>query len=58
MGMKFNPDYNKEDLRCSFCGTDKSVKYKVDIEVDGKSKEVSCCNRCVFQHAHDVDRKE
>lgn len=54
MGMRFNPDWH-EGIKRHFCGSEKSVKYKVDIEVDGEIKEVNCCSKCVCQHAHDAD---
>ena len=46
LSMKFIliPNWNKKDLRCHFCGTNKSVKY--ESNVDGE--KVCVCNRCVL----------
>lgn len=45
-------DWNKKQLKCHFCGSEKSVKYQVNI-IDSaidrcESENVYCCNRCVL----------
>ena len=38
----------REGCFCVFCGTDKSVKYLVNVEgKDGRKFTACCCNRCV-----------
>lgn len=46
--MKYNPDWQKKNLKCHFCGTNLSVKYLVVIKDGNTEKEVCSCNRCVF----------
>ena len=41
--MEIISDWNKKDLICSCCGTDKSVKY---IGNDGNIY----CNKCITKH--------
>lgn len=39
----------RKNCKCHFCGTDKSVKYLVEIFdpiVANKTTEVCCCNKC------------
>lgn len=44
--MKFNiiSERSKKYLKCHFCGTNKSVKYEVNVN----GKKVCVCNRCVL----------
>lgn len=54
--MKLIPSWQDQNLTCHFCGTKKSVKYKMivigTIPTETK-REVCACNRCalVFQEA-------
>ena len=48
--MKFTviQDWNKKNLHCHFCGTDKDVKYKTnETEICGEEKEVYVCSSCL-----------
>lgn len=47
--MKMIPVDERKNYRCHFCGTDLSVKYKIDIpDKYGNQIEVPSCNRCCF----------
>lgn len=47
--MKYIENWPNKNLTCHFCGTDKSVKYEVEIkDADGKIHSVPCCNMCAL----------
>ena len=54
--MKLIPNWQEQDLTCTFCGTKKSVKYKTRVMIidslpafDSKSeREVCACNKCAL----------
>lgn len=42
------PGWNEKHLTCSFCGTNKSVKYDVVVKAeDGKNSHVPACSNCL-----------
>lgn len=45
--MKLIPDWWELDLHCMLCGTDKSVKYLVDLNINGRKGTACLCNACV-----------
>jgi transcription elongation factor Elf1 len=54
--MKLIPNWQDQDLTCHFCGTKKSVKYKMNVIIidtlpTETEREVCTCNRCalIFQ---------
>lgn len=47
---RYIPNWPEKHLTCTFCGTDRSVKYSVMVkDVNGKDCHVPCCNRCVLR---------
>jgi transcription elongation factor Elf1 len=40
----------RNNKKCFFCGSKKSVRYILDIGKDGEEKEVICCNICALLH--------
>ena len=38
------PEWNKKNLECHFCGTNKSVKYEANVS----DNKVCVCNRCAL----------
>ena len=51
--MKLIPNWQDQNLTCHFCGTKKSVKYKMNVIVTDPisaetKREVCTCNRCVL----------
>ena len=51
--MKLIPNWQDQNLTCHFCGTKKSVKYKMNVIVTDPisaetEREVCTCNRCVL----------
>ena len=51
--MKLIPNWQNQNLTCHFCGTKKSVKYKMNVIVADPisaetKREVCTCNRCVL----------
>ena len=38
------PNWSKKNLECHFCGTNKSVKYEMDVD----GKKIYSCNKCVL----------
>lgn len=47
---RYIPNWPKKHLTCTFCGTDKSVKYAVVVkDVNGEDCHVPACNKCVFR---------
>lgn len=44
MEFKLIPNWNTKELTCNICGTDKSVKYSVDVN----GKDMSICNKCIL----------
>ena len=48
MRFKIIENWFEKKSTCHFCGTTKSVKYKVDIPNNSEYKEVDCCNKCVL----------
>lgn len=50
-GWQYIPNWSKKHLTCTFCGTNKSVKYEVIVkDVNGKDCHVPCCNMCIVKH--------
>lgn len=48
---RYIPNWPEKNLTCTFCGTDKSVKYEVIVkDVNGKDCYVPCCNMCIVKH--------
>ena len=54
--MRLIEDWQNNNLRCFFCGMDKSVKYTVHI--DKVPYIVYACNRCALIHAIDEEHDE
>lgn len=50
MKMKLLPLNERENIKCHFCGTNKSVKYTVKTIEDRSLTHivVPCCNKCVW----------
>ncbi len=52
--MKLIPNWQEQDLTCAFCGTKKSVKYKIPVviidtlPIEEQTNEVCACNKCVL----------
>lgn len=47
------PIEKRENYRCYYCGTNKSVKYIVkvfDPIINNNTISVPCCNKCVLTH--------
>lgn len=44
--MKFNliPEWSNKNLKCHFCGTNRSVKYEANVN----RNKICVCNRCVL----------
>lgn len=45
------PVEERSKCRCAFCGTRKSVKYKLVLLEDERAVPWFCCNRCVLTFA-------
>lgn len=43
--LKLIPPEHRDKFRCSFCGTNKSVRYLKEVD---KAIQVPCCNRCAL----------
>jgi hypothetical protein len=57
--MKLIPNWQDKLLQCHFCGTNKSVKYAVELHgavCDNKPLEVCACNRCALLHDHPAEK--
>ena len=57
--MKLIPKWQDKLLRCHFCGTNKSVKYAVELHgaiCDNKPLEVCACNRCALLYDHPTEK--
>lgn len=46
--MQMIENWQSKELYCLFCGTNKSVKYMVTVDVNGRKGTVCCCNKCVM----------
>lgn len=52
--MEFIPNWQEQDLTCAFCGTKKSVKYKIPVviidtlPVEEQISKVCACNKCAL----------
>ena len=52
--MELIPNWQNKDLTCAFCGTKKSVKYKIPvviidtIPVEEQPNKVCACNKCAL----------
>lgn len=52
--MKLIPNWQAQDLTCAFCGTKKSVKYKIPVvtidtlPIEEQTNEVCACNKCAL----------
>lgn len=51
--MKLIPNWQDQNLTCHFCGTKKSVKYKMNVIIldtlpTETDREVCACNRCAL----------
>jgi hypothetical protein len=60
--MKLIPNWQDLDLTCVFCGTKKSVKYKVPVMIidpipsgENTTREVCACNKCVMMFSKPGD---
>lgn len=60
--MKLIPNWENEKLYCLICGSDKSVKYLVNFNVNGRKGTACVCNACVLtgdvRRAKQNDRSE
>ena len=45
--MKLIPNWQDYGLHCFMCGTDKSVKYFVTLDVNQRKGTACLCNACV-----------
>lgn len=45
--LKLIPNWQDYGLHCMLCGTDKSVKYFVDLNINGRKGTACMCNGCV-----------
>lgn len=54
--MKLIPNWQEYDLHCFWCGTDKSVKYFVNLEIKGKKRTICTCNKCVLTKGAENER--
>lgn len=50
MKMKLLPLDERKNIKCHFCGTNKSVKYMVRVVKDRTNAHITvpCCNRCAL----------
>lgn len=52
--MKLIPNWQEQDLSCGFCGSKKSVKYKVPVviidtlPIEEQTNKVCACNKCAL----------
>ena len=53
--MELITNWQEQNLTCAFCGTKKSVKYKVPVMIidsipygEKTSREVCACNKCAL----------
>lgn len=52
--MKLIPNWQEQDLTCVFCGSKKSVKYKIPVvlidslPLEEQTNEVCVCNKCAL----------
>jgi hypothetical protein len=47
--MKLIPNWQRENLRCYFCGGTRSVKYELETHnFTGNTKVVCACNKCTL----------
>jgi hypothetical protein len=52
--VKIIPVEKRQNYRCHFCGTTRSVKYVTEIfdpVISDKPTGVCCCNKCLVLHA-------
>lgn len=44
------PPSKRKELKCHFCGSDKSVKYQAEIPdpITNEPRQINVCNRCYF----------
>lgn len=56
--MELIPNWQEQDLSCGFCGSKKSVKYKVPVIIidsiptgEKTAQEVCACNKCALLFA-------
>jgi hypothetical protein len=57
--MKIIPNWQDKLLKCHFCGTNKSVKYAVELHgaiCDNKHLEVCVCNKCALLFVHPTEK--
>lgn len=54
--LEYIKDWQDQRLRCYFCGTNKSVKYSVELIDDNKHLKVCVCNRCALIYGKDQNR--
>lgn len=49
--MRLIEDWQNRNLRCFFCGNDRSVKYSIEYMESGMSKQetVFVCNMCALR---------
>lgn len=46
--MQVIENWQNKELYCMFCGTNKSVKYMLTLDVNGREGTVCGCNKCVL----------
>ena len=59
--MKFVGNWTKQNNKCYYCKTDKSVKWTLTIPLQNTNKQsqtVCVCNKCVLLHAHEEYEEE
>lgn len=46
-------NWQDKHLYCSFCGTDKSVKYMLTVNANNRKASICCCNKCALLHENE-----
>lgn len=58
MKFKLIDREKRKEVRCYYCGTDKSVKYEIRIFDDDTIQDINkryCCNKCVCMFIDDLE---
>ena len=53
--MRLIPNWQNYSLHCCVCGTDKSVKYFVDLNIKDRIGTVCMCNACAARRLSNND---
>ena len=51
--MKPIEKWQDKRLYCAFCGTDKSVKFILTVNVNNRKASICCCNKCAIFHENE-----